>query len=130
MIAGGSGVVPFRAMWRHRAAIGASNQTTLLYRARTAEETIYHEELEQFAQQPQPHGIDLCLTFTRQSPPGWSGYARRFDAAMLTDVLSRFDVHPQCFVCGPDAMVEQVANTLVDLGVPAELVRTERFGPG
>lgn len=130
MIAGGSGVVPFRAMLRHRAAIGATNPTTLLYSARSAEEAIYRNELEQFAQQPQPHGIDLRFTFTRQSPPGWTGYQRRIDAAMLTDVLSRFDMHPQCFVCGPDAMVEQVANMLVDLGVPAEAVRTERFGPG
>ena len=49
---------------------------------------------------------------------------------MLIEVLSGFSIHPQCFVCGSDAMVEQVANMLVDRDVPAELVRTERFGPG
>ena len=130
MIAGGSGVVPFRAMLRHRAALGATNETTLLYSARSAEEAIYRNELEQSARLPHAHGFDLRFTFTRQAPAAWTGYQRRIDAAMLSDVLSRFDMHPQCFVCGPDAMVEQVANTLVDLGVAAELVRTERFGPG
>jgi ferredoxin-NADP reductase len=130
MIAGGSGVVPFRAMLRHRAAIGATNPTTLLYSARSPEEAIYRSELERCAEQPQPHGIDLRFTFTRHSPPDWTGYERRVDAAMLRDVLGRSDMPPQCFVCGPDAMVEQVGNMLVDLGVPPEVVRTERFGPG
>ena len=49
LIAGGSGVVPFRAMLRHRAEIGATNPTTLLYSARTAEDVIYRKELEKFA---------------------------------------------------------------------------------
>jgi ferredoxin-NADP reductase len=48
---------------------------------------------------------------------------------MLTEVLSGFTTHPQCFVCGPSEMVEQVANTLVELGVPPDILRTERFGP-
>jgi ferredoxin-NADP reductase len=48
---------------------------------------------------------------------------------MLTDVLSRLPIHPQCFVCGPNQLVEQVANTLVDLGLPSDNIRTERFGP-
>ena len=128
MIAGGSGVVPFRAMLQHRGAIGATNATTLLYSARTPEELIYREELEQLAQQP--HGVDLRLTLTRQTPPGWTGYQRRIDAAMLGDVLHHFGTHPQCFVCGSNGLVEQVANSLVDLGVPPDFIRTERFDAG
>jgi ferredoxin-NADP reductase len=127
LIAGGSGVVPLRAMLRHRAAIGATNPATLLYSARTADEAIYREELAQLAQQPQPYGIDLRFTFTRQSPAGWSGYQRRIDPAMLSDILSRFESHPQCFICGSSGLVEHVANTLVDLGLPPDIVRTERF---
>ena len=128
LVAGGSGIVPLMAMLRHRAAIGATNPTALLFSVRTAAEVIYRQELEQLAQQ-QANPFDLRLTFTRQPPPGWTGYRRRIDKAMLTDVLSRFAVHPQCFVCGPNQLVEQVANTLVDLGLPSESVRTERFGP-
>ena len=128
LVAGGSGIVPLMAMLRHRAEIGATNRTALLYSARSPEETIYREELERNAQVP-AHDLDLRFTFTRQSPPAWAGYRRRIDRAMLMDVLSGFAVHPQCFVCGPDAFVEQVANTLVDLRVPPDTIRTERFGP-
>jgi ferredoxin-NADP reductase len=127
LIAGGSGVVPLRAMLRHRRAIGATNPTTLLYSVRTADEAIYRAELGQLAQQPRPYGIDLRFTFTRQPPAGWTGYQRRTDPAMLTEVLSRFEKYPQCFVCGSNGLVENVANTVVDLGLPPDIVRTERF---
>ena len=127
LIGGGSGVVPLRAMLRHREAIGATNPTTLLYSARTEMQVLYRDELQRLAQQPQPDGIDLRFTFTRQSPPGWTGYQRRIDAAMLSDVLSRFAMHPRCFVCGSNGLVEHVANMLVDLGLPPEFVKTERF---
>jgi ferredoxin-NADP reductase len=128
LVAGGSGVVPLMSMLRHRAAIGATNPTALLFSIRTAAEVIYRQELAQLAQQ-QVNPLDLHLTFTRQPPPGWTGYRRRIDRAMLTEVLSRLPTHPQCFVCGPTQLVEQVANTLVDLGLPSDIIRTERFGP-
>jgi ferredoxin-NADP reductase len=128
LVAGGSGIVPLMAMLRHRAAIGATNPTTLLFSVRTATEVIYQQELEQLAHQ-QLNPFDLHLTFTRQPPPDWTGYTRRIDRAMLTDILSHFTAPPQCFVCGPTQLVEQVANTLVDLGLPSETIRTERFGP-
>jgi ferredoxin-NADP reductase len=128
LVAGGSGVVPLMSMLRHRAAIGATNPTALLFSIRTAAEVIYRQELEQLAHQSIAP-LDLQLTFTRQPPPDWTGYRRRIDKAMLTDVLSRFAIQPQCFVCGPTQLVEQVANTLVDLGLPSDIIRTERFGP-
>lgn len=127
LVAGGSGIVPLMAMLRHRAAIGATNPTALLFSVRTSAEAIYRQELEQLAQS-QLNPFDLHFTFTRQPPPDWTGYRRRIDTAMLTDVLNHFTVPPQCFVCGPSQLVEQVANTLVDLGLPAETIRTERFG--
>lgn len=128
LVAGGSGIVPLMSMLRHRAAIGATNPTALLFSVRSAVEVIYHHELEQLAQQ-QIAPLDLHLTFTRRPPPEWTGYQRRIDKAMLTDISSHFATHPQCFVCGPTQLVEQVANTLVDLGLPSDIIRTERFGP-
>ena len=129
LVAGGSGIVPLMAMLRHRAVLVATNPTTLLFSVRAAEDAIYRTELEQRAAAADGLGFDLRFTFTRQPPPGWTGYARRIDQAMLSELLSRFPASPQCFVCGPTRLVEQVANTLVDVGLPAETIRTERFGP-
>jgi ferredoxin-NADP reductase len=33
------------------------------------------------------------------------------------------------YVCGPTALVENVASELVALGYPPDRVKTERFGP-
>ena len=127
LVAGGSGIVPLMAMLRHRAKIKATNPAALLFSVRTGEDAIYQRELTQLA--GQDPAFSLMLTFTRQPPPGWTGYQRRIDRAMLTDVLDQLKAQPQCFLCGPTLLVEQVADTLVEIGLPADSIRTERFGP-
>ena len=44
LVAGGSGVVPFRAMLRHREAAGSSAPARLLYSSRSLDEVIYRDE--------------------------------------------------------------------------------------
>src|SRR5215813_12018556 len=46
LIAGGSGVVPLMAMIRHRAAVGSTVPTRLLYSSRSYEDVIYQSELD------------------------------------------------------------------------------------
>jgi ferredoxin-NADP reductase len=48
---------------------------------------------------------------------------------MIADVLAPLGPAARCFICGPTALVEVAANALVRLGLPADRVRTERFGP-
>jgi ferredoxin-NADP reductase len=127
LVAGGSGIAPMMAMLRHRQIIGAANPTALLFSVRSWQEAIYRDELEQLSKGGQ--AIHLDFTFTRQPSKGWTGYQRRIDKTMLADTLKYFETLPQCFVCGPSGLVEQVANKLVDLGIPDNIIRTERFGP-
>ncbi|WP_338874354.1 ferredoxin reductase [Spirosoma sp. SC4-14] len=127
LIAGGSGVVPLMAMLRHRAQIGATNPTVLLFSVRMDNGVIYQQELERLAEQNT--NFRLLLTFTRQPPNGWTGYQRRIDKEMLQEVMAPLNGQPNCFVCGPTLLVEQVASALVDVGLPFERIRTERFGP-
>jgi ferredoxin-NADP reductase len=87
----------------------------------------YHSELDQFA--ARGDGFEVLHTLTRAQPVGWSGYSKRIDLNMLRDVVFDPQERPLCMVCGPTALVETVANTLVELGHPADRVKTERFGP-
>ncbi len=127
LIAGGSGVVPLMAMIRHRAATGSRIPARLLYSARTFDDVIYAQALERL--QDAEDGLEIFYTFTRQQPPGWTGYARRIDNAMLSEVSSPLGKIPLTYVCGPTLMVEGVANGLVDIGLAPTMIRTERFGP-
>jgi ferredoxin-NADP reductase len=127
LVAGGSGVVPLMAMLRHRAVSGSRVPTRLLYSSRTLEDIIFREELERLA--AAGDGLTVTHTLTRAQPPGWRGYARRVDAAMLEEVGWRPEEQPLAYVCGPTRLVEAVASDLVALGHDPARVRTERFGP-
>ena len=123
LLAGGSGVVPLRAMLRHRARVGSSVPVRLLYSARRLAEVIYRAELA-----AEPDGVEVIYTLTRQQPPGWTGFARRADQAMITEVAWPEAQAPVAYVCGPTNFVEAVAADLVALGYPPQRVKTERFG--
>jgi ferredoxin-NADP reductase len=71
---------------------------------------------------------DPVITYTREAPPGWTGYARRVDRAMLKEEVFPPGRDPRIFVCGPTALVEGVAAELVALGHDPARIRTERFG--
>jgi ferredoxin-NADP reductase len=127
LVAGGSGVVPLMAMLRHRSATGSSTPARMLYSSRSLEDVIYRRELERLV--AAGDGAAVTHTLTRAQPPGWEGYDRRIDAAMLKEVGWPPGERPLVYVCGPTRLVEAVADDLVALGHDPDLVRTERFGP-
>jgi len=117
LVAGGSGLVPLMCIERHRRLAAPAIESTLLVSARGPEDLLYAGELD-----------GAALTYTRRAPAGWTGYDRRVDAEMLAELAPPPDARPRCFVCGPTAFVEHVAQQLVDLGHDRALVKTERFG--
>ena len=127
LVAGGSGIVPLMAMLRHRAAQHSTVPARILYSSRTAEDVIYREELDGMA--AGDHAFEAFYTFTRQPPVGWTGYRRRIDAAMLAEVMKPFAGRARVYVCGPTLLVEAVANSLVQMELPIEQIRSERLGP-
>jgi ferredoxin-NADP reductase len=123
-VAGGSGLVPFRAMWRHRRDVGSAVPVRLLCSARSLPLLIYGDEVRQLA----CDGVAVTVTLTREQPEGWQGRRGRIDRDLLAEVGWRPDEHPLVYVCGPTAFVETAADALVDLGHEPHRIRTERFG--
>jgi ferredoxin-NADP reductase len=126
LVGGGSGVVPLRAILRHHRAVGSAIPVRLLYSARTVDDVIYRDELEQLNAGEE---IDVHLTLTRTQPEGWRGYGRRIDPELLEEVSWPTSERPLVYVCGPTAFVENAASALVGLGHEPTRIRTERFGP-
>jgi ferredoxin-NADP reductase len=125
LVAGGSGIVPFRAVLREHGAAMSTAPIRLLYSARTFDQVIYREELLRLAARD---GIDVSITLTRAQPAGWHGYTGRVDTALLRQVSWPPEEHPAVYVCGPTGFVEATANALVGLGHDPGRIRTERFG--
>jgi ferredoxin-NADP reductase len=127
LVAGGSGIVPLMAMIRYHAAVGSTIPIRLLYSSRLPTEVIYQDELARLAESNTK--IEVVQTLTRVQPPGWTGYHRRVDTAMLREVAWPVAQRPLLFICGPTPFVETVATSLVTLGCEPGRIKTERFGP-
>jgi len=123
LLAGGSGIVPLRSILRHRERTGSTVPVRLLYSSRTLDDVIYRAEFDMAAS-----GVEVVQTLTRHQPPGWAGYARRVDAALLAEVAWPAAGTPLAYVCGPTSFVEAVSQALVQDGYPPRRVKTERFG--
>src|SRR5947207_318886 len=96
LVAGGSGIVPLMAMLRHRAAVGSTIPTRLLYSSRSFEDVIYRDELDHLDQADQM--LEVVHTLTRAQPPGWTGYHRRIDTDMLREVAWPSDQYPLMYI--------------------------------
>ena len=127
LIGAGSGVVPLMAMVRHRQSSNSRVPTRLLYSSRSFEDVIFREELDRLADAGD--GLDVRHTLTRVQPPAWTGFARRVDRTMVSEVAWPVGEDPVAYVCGPTSFVEAVAGFLVEFGYSPQAIRTERFGP-
>jgi ferredoxin-NADP reductase len=117
LLGGGSGVVPLMAMLRHRRRAMPDVPMRLLYSARSGDDVIYADEL----------GDDALLTFTRETPEGWTGHVGRVDSSLVAEAAS--GGVGTAYVCGSNGFVEAASQLLLEGGVPARAIRTERFGP-
>jgi ferredoxin-NADP reductase len=123
LVAGGSGVVPFRAILRHHRAAGSAVPARLLYSSRTFDTVIYREELMELGQ---ANEIEVIITLTREQREDWR--SGRIDKTVLEEVAWTPAERPLVYVCGPTSFVEVVAEALVGLGHEPGRIRTERFG--
>ena len=122
-IAGGTGIAPLRSMLRHSLTV-PHEAVGLMYSARLPEELAYAEELRAMAN---AGTLELRLTVTRDIEHGtWTGTRGRITRQELAPLVH--DPHTLCFVCGPQALVDEMPRLLESLGVPRERVRVEEWG--
>jgi ferredoxin-NADP reductase len=67
LVAGGSGIVPLMAMLRHRAAVGSTVATRLLYSSRSFEDIIYRDELDRLVRSTTM--LEVVYTLTLHNRP-------------------------------------------------------------
>jgi ferredoxin-NADP reductase len=103
-------------MLRHRRLSGSAVPAALLYSARTREDVIYHEELQDLARSD-PR-FTLRITLTRDSAPGWAGAVGRCDLPAIQTLLEAVGGVADSFVCGSAGFVETAAALLLKAGQP------------
>ena len=114
--AGGSGVVPLVAMLRHADELGRSDLLRLVVSARTIGEMPYATRLTE---------AGALLAITREPSPSGRP-AQRLTTAELAAAVEAGATY---YVCGSAGFAEATSTGLTALGVPAAMIRVERFGP-
>jgi len=114
--AGGSGVVPLVAMLRHADDVGRTDLLRLVVSARTIAEMPYATRLTE---------AGALLAITREPAPSGRP-AQRLTTAELAATLEAGATY---YVCGSAGFAEATSTGLTELGVPAAMIRVERFGP-
>ena len=127
LLGGGSGVVPLMAILRHRAAMAPGVPMALVYSARRWDDVIFRDEL-MIRNGVEPL-FSWFLTLTRETAPVQGHRSGRIERMLIGDALRALGEAPRlCFVCGANAFVDAAAMLLVNAGIPAGTIRTERYG--
>jgi ferredoxin-NADP reductase len=122
-IAGGIGITVFRCMLQYIHEEKLPYRVTLVYSNRDRESTAFLDELTQLERD----NPNFRLVVTMTDDDGWQGETRRIDADMLRDHLTE-DLNSFTYlIAGPPEMVEGVAETLKNAGIPEEQAHAARF---
>ncbi|NII25432.1 flavodoxin reductase [Pseudoflavitalea sp. X16] len=116
-IAGGAGVTPFIAILRQLYNTGKLGNNQLIFSNRTEKDIILKEEFTAML------GDRFINTLTQEKTTQYDNH--KIDAAYLQEVVKDFNQY--FYICGPDAMVDELEQTLIGLGVPKEKVVREQF---
>ena len=126
LVAGGSGIAPLIAIARERAAIAPETECLLVYSAQRWDDLAYRDELLRAAEDAR---FRLVLATTREAKRRSGDYDRRLDRALLGELLATWPMLPaNSYVCGSTPFVEAVTGALVELGLPPDGIRAERYG--
>ncbi len=123
LIAGGIGLTPLMSIVRAIDESELPPPTTLIYSASTPSELLFRSELEEIARRNT--AIRLVFTVTRPGAELWSGRTGRIDGNLLRS--ERVNPASLFFICGPPAMIRDMARTLNKLGVPSSRLKYEQW---
>ena len=117
-IAGGAGVTPFIALLKQRLkAEGTLEGCTLIFSNKTEKDIILRDDFEAMP------GLETVFTVTDEDAPGLP--KRMIDKEFLAGHVT--PGKGKCYVCGPDAMLDDVGAALKAIGVAEDDIVTEEF---
>ena len=120
LIGGGSGIAPLATILQAHMQVKSDTPIHMLYSARTFDDILYKDVLVD--------NPNVTITLTAETPDDWQGKQGRISQSLLQELLQQFPEFPVVYVCGMSPFVSAVNDALQELGVPATLIKTERFG--
>ena len=116
LLGGGSGVVPLMAMLRLARSTGRADLLRVVVSVRSPDSLYYAHELP---------GPETSIIYTRTAPPSYERPVGR----LTTNDLANFPPGATVYICGSSGFADAATDLTMELGVPAERIKVERFGP-
>ena len=124
LIAGGVGIAPLLGILRQLRLESDGRPTVLLYGNRVKEQIVYSDELDTLARD---HGTTIIHVLS-EPPEGWTGRVGMVDESLIRETFGSPDMKRWLYVlCGPPVMMDIVEDCLIDMGIPAHQISSERF---
>jgi ferredoxin-NADP reductase len=117
LVTAGSGITPVMAMLRSMAQRGHTSDVVHIHSAPSAQDVIFHDELQELDRGPSNYALQLQLTEDK----GHLDFAAELDA-LVPDWKDR-----PTWACGPPAMLDAIEQAWTDAGVPEDQLHMERF---
>lgn len=127
--AAGSGITPILSMIKSILATEPKSRFILFYGNRKQSTTMFIEDLYALKNQYLER-LQLNFVFSQEEQE-FEPMAGRLDADKVRQLYKHFGAGlraTDCFVCGPDTMIQDVQSALIDLGMDEAHVHVERFG--
>ena len=127
-IAAGSGITPILSIIASSLEEQPGTKFTLVYGNRRMDSVMFNEALQDLKDQ-YPDRLTLIHILSRQAQEV-DLLEGRIDGDKVRAIMKAFlpvKSMDEVFICGPEAMIEATEQALVQAGVPAERIRTERF---
>ena len=125
LIAGGVGITPMMSITRYLTERSWDGDIFLIYQCRTPTDFIFANEFPAL-QRVNPK-LRVVVAMSRPEGTNWEGprghLTKELFAATVPNLASR-----RIHLCGPPSMMAATEAMLVELGVPADHLKTEAFG--
>ncbi|MEY4694911.1 MAG: 1,2-phenylacetyl-CoA epoxidase, subunit, partial [Pseudomonadota bacterium] len=126
--AAGSGITPILSILSSTLEEQTDSKFTLVYGNRRMDSVMFNEALQDLKDR-YPNRLTLIHVLSRQAQevPLLEG---RIDEAKVKEIVNSLlpaASMDEVFICGPEAMIEATEKALLEVGVPARNIRTERF---
>lgn len=127
LIAGGVGITPMMCVIRYLTDTAWPGDIFLVFAARNTEELIFREELE-YLQRRHPRLHVAAAVAARSEGSAWMGLEGQITKEAIAHAVPAIEKR-RVHLCGPPAMMDAMRRVLAELGVRADQIKTEAFGP-
>lgn len=124
LIAGGVGIAPLLGILRQLRLDEDPRPALVVYGNRVEAQIAYRDELNSLTRS---RGGKVVHALS-EPPAGWQGKVGMVDGALMRDLVTTPEMRRWLYVlCGPPPMMAAVEDALIELGVPAGQILSERF---